>query len=32
MNAPVALAQLQATRVEFMLDGKQVSAFEARPF
>jgi formate dehydrogenase major subunit len=28
MNAPVALAQLQATRVEFMLDGKQVSAFE----
>ena len=28
MNAPVALAQLQAARVEFTLDGKQVSAFD----
>ena len=28
MNAPVALAQLQAARVEFTLDGKAVSAFD----
>jgi len=28
MNAPVALAQLQAARVEFTLDGRNVSAFD----
>ena len=28
MNAPVALAQLQAARVEFTLDGQPVSAFD----